>query len=80
MCFILQSVHLHAHSGAPKLNTGSRACSIVRNAAPNVVVFLRAPMATRRSVPATMTGKPKEGGQSALRYLYVIFMDIRIMK
>lgn len=62
---------MHALIGVQRLLTTSPACSSVRNVVSSVNVFLQAPMGTRRSVLATITGRLREEAPNALEALYL---------
>ncbi|KAG6509827.1 hypothetical protein ZIOFF_027834 [Zingiber officinale] len=64
--FLKQSALVPANTDAPRQPTRSLACSFVSNAASSAGVCLQGPMLTRRYAHVTITGRPREGGPSAL--------------
>lgn len=61
-----QSAPTAARAGAPRRPTRSPACSSAKSAARHASACRPAPTATSSSALATMTGRPKEEGQSVL--------------
>ena len=64
----MQNVDHVARRGAQRHNTRSHACSSAKNAVQNAYACLLVLMATRKSAPAIIIGRPKEEDLSALEF------------
>ncbi|ONK77934.1 uncharacterized protein A4U43_C02F12470 [Asparagus officinalis] len=67
---LMQSVLVHVSSGVQRHNTRNPACSSARNAVIHANVYLQGPMPTRKNAHATITGRPREEAQNALRAFF----------
>ncbi|XP_020253594.1 uncharacterized protein LOC109830668 isoform X1 [Asparagus officinalis] len=65
-----KSVLVHVSSGVQRHNTRNPACSSARNAVIHANVYLQGPMPTRKNAHATITGRPREEAQNALRAFF----------